>query len=336
MVSGLQEGVFAVDERYRLIFHNQTARRFLDLGEDTAGEPVWTTIAVPALAELCAQARDSGNPAAGEVHITRDGATYVFDARATSFESEAQRGVVAVLHDITNVRRLERIRTEFVANVSHELKTPLTAIRGYVETLIGGAIHDDANNLRFLHKIEQQVDRLTAMVSDVLSLARIEATGEASATETIDWRAVVHSVVERYRDAGKLHDHQCTVEAADEPVAIGGDLESMTQVLDNLIDNAIKYTPAGGTITVRAHNEDGFAVVEVEDSGIGISAADRGRIFERFFRADRARSRDTGGTGLGLAIVKHLVQGFGGEVRVTSELGRGSRFAVWAPAAARS
>ena len=331
MVAGLQDGVFAVDEYDNLLLHNQSAQRFLDLREGLSGEILWETIAVPELASMCAQARESGVPTAHEIHVTRGDATYVLSARATSFESDGQRGVVAVLHDITNLRRLERIRTEFVANVSHELKTPLTSIRGYVETLINGAIHDDENNLRFLSKIEQQVDRLTAMVSDVLSLARIEATGDVAEKTIIDWRPVVQGVIERYREAGELDDHVCTVEISDEAVTIAADEESMTQVLDNLIDNAIKYTPAGGTVTVRAHEHDGFAVLEVEDTGIGVSAADRERIFERFFRTDRARSRDTGGTGLGLAIVKHLAQGFGGEVRVTSELGRGSRFALWTP-----
>jgi len=330
MVAGLQEGVFAVDDEDRLVFHNRAAQRLLGLSDDLDGS-IWQAIAVPEIAELCRTTRASGKPAAQEIRLQRGDTTYVLDARATSFETHGQRGVVAVLHDVTNLRRLELMRTEFVANVSHELKTPLTSIRGYVETLLGGAIHDDANNLRFLGKIDQQVERLTAMVSDVLSLARIEATEGGRNGKINDWRQVIADVVEGYEEAGKLQRHTCKVETGDAPVRVRGDAESMTQVLDNLLDNAIKYTPGDGTITVRAYNRDGFAVLEVEDTGIGISAADRERIFERFFRADRARSRDTGGTGLGLAIVKHLTQGFGGEVRVDSELGRGTRFAVWSP-----
>jgi two-component system phosphate regulon sensor histidine kinase PhoR len=333
MVAGLQEGVFAVDEDDNLIFYNRAAQHLLEIGDEVADGDIWQAIGVPELTVLCEEARITGKPTASEFPLARGEATYVIDAHATAFESDGQRGVVAVLHDITSLRRLERMRTEFVANVSHELKTPLTSIRGYVETLIGGAIHDDANNLRFLGKIDQQVDRLTAMVSDVLSLARIEATDHAEVSAVTDWREVVTHVVEGYDEAGKLQRHTCTVETAEDPVIIRGDLESMTQVLDNLLDNAIKYTPQGGTITVRAFNDAGFAVLEVQDTGIGISAIDRQRIFERFFRADRARSRDTGGTGLGLAIVKHLAQGFGGEVRVHSELGRGSCFAVWVPTA---
>jgi two-component system phosphate regulon sensor histidine kinase PhoR len=331
MVAGLQEGVFAVDEDDNLIFHNRAAQKLLGVRDDMGGD-LWQALAVPELAELCLRARKTGRPALQEIRLERGDTTYVLDARATAFEADGQRGVVAVLHDITNLRRLERMRTEFVANVSHELKTPLTSIRGYVETLLGGAIHDDANNLRFLGKIEQQVDRLTAMVSDVLSLARIEATEGTEVSDLTDWREVVAQVVEGYREAGKLQRHSCEVELDDEPVVIRGDAESMTQVLDNLLDNAVKYTPGDGTITVRARNREGFAVLEVEDTGIGISTIDRERIFERFFRADRARSRDTGGTGLGLAIVKHVTQALGGEVRVASELGRGSRFAVWVPA----
>ncbi len=331
MVAGLQHGVFAVDDDDNLILHNRAARKLLDLEDGMSGETLWNAVAAPELVELCRQARQTGQPAASEIRIVRGDVLHAIDARVTSFEADGRHGAVAVLHDITNLRRLESMRSEFVANVSHELKTPLTSIRGYVETLIGGALHDEANNLRFLHKIEHQVDRLTAMVSDVLSLARIEATGRDDARDTIDWRSVVSGVIERYREAGKLHEHVCTIETGDEPVAIAGDAESMTQVLDNLLDNAIKYTPPGGAITVTTRNEGSFAVLEVEDTGIGISAADRERIFERFFRADRARSRDTGGTGLGLAIVKHLAQRFGGEVRVSSKLGHGSRFEVRAP-----
>jgi two-component system phosphate regulon sensor histidine kinase PhoR len=332
MVSELQEGVFAVDAGERLIFSNPAARRLLELPEEPGDEPVWAIIDVPDLEQLCAAARES-RTAQRVVRIENGGAEALLDARATSFESAGRQSVVLVLHDVTNLRRLERMRTEFVANISHELKTPLTSIRGYVETLIGGAIHDDANNLRFLGKIEQQVERLTAMVSDVLSLARIEDTERRAAAHPVDWRSVIESVVERYHDAGKLAGHDCATEMPDQSVAIEGDVESMTQILDNLLDNAVKYTPKGGKITIRALRRDGQAVLEVEDTGIGISAADRERIFERFFRTDRARSRDTGGTGLGLAIVKHLAQRLGGEVGVASELGKGSRFSVSAPAA---
>jgi two-component system phosphate regulon sensor histidine kinase PhoR len=332
MVSELQEGVLAVDAGERLIFSNPAARRLLGLPEEPGDEPAWVIIDVPDLEQLCAAARES-RTAQRVVRIENGGAEVLLDARATSFESAGQQSVVLVLYDVTNLRRLEGMRTEFVANISHELKTPLTSIRGYVETLISGAIHDDANNLRFLGKIEQQVERLTAMVSDVLSLARIEGTERRVAAQPVDWRSVIESVVERYRDAGKLADHGCVTEMPDQPVAIEGDVESMTQVLDNLLDNAVKYTPRGGKITIRTLRRGGQAVLEVEDTGIGISVADRERIFERFFRTDRARSRDTGGTGLGLAIVKHLAQRLGGEVRVTSELGKGSRFSVSAPAA---
>lgn len=331
MIAGLQEAVFAIDESSRLIFHNRAASQTFNFPEEATDASLWDFVSDPGIAELCDQARAAGSRARREIALIRDGEEIVLDARATSFESEGQQGVVVVLHDVSNLRRLERVRTEFVANVSHELKTPLTSIRGYVETLLGGAIHDDTNNLRFLGKIEQQVDRLSALVSDLLSLARIEATEPRSTLEHVDWRSVIEAVVESYREAGKLQDHTCEFEVPEAPVFIEGNVEAMTQVLDNLLDNAIKYTPAGGTITVRTYRDSGQAVMEVEDTGIGMSILDRTRIFERFFRADRARSRDTGGTGLGLAIVKHLVQGMGGEIRVASELGKGSRFAVWVP-----
>jgi two-component system phosphate regulon sensor histidine kinase PhoR len=331
MIAGLYEGVFAVDDENRLIFNNKAARKLLRLDKATTEGPVWELIDVPGLEKMCARAAESGRRAKKEITINRDGAEMLIEARANSFEGDGQRGVVVVLQDVTALRRLERMRTEFVANVSHELKTPLTSIRGYVETLIGGAIHDDAHNLSFLGKINQQVDRLTSMVQDVLALARIEAMEAQTATQPTDWCAIVERVVDDYRQAGKLQRHRFSVNVPDYPLYVDGEQQSMLQVLDNLLDNALKYTPAGGAVTVTLNETQDQIELEVADTGIGMSLADRERIFERFFRADRARSRDTGGTGLGLAIVKHLVQSLGGAVRVESELGEGSRFLVSLP-----
>jgi two-component system phosphate regulon sensor histidine kinase PhoR len=215
-----------------------------------------------------------------------------------------------------------------VANVSHELKTPLTAIAGFVDTLSRGALHDDENNLRFLNKIEQQVLRLDAMVSDLLSLAQIEADEESFFLEPVEWLPIVNAVIERYRDSGALDECSLTLDSGNDEICAFGQVEAMMQVLDNLLNNAIKYTPRGGTITVRVFARGDKAVLEVEDAGIGIATVDQERIFERFFCADKARSRASGGIGLGLSIVKHLVQKLGGAVEVESELGRGSLFRV--------
>lgn len=333
MVTGLQEGVIAIDDRDRLIFINDAAAQLLGLSPGTAtdGCPLDVLNATPGVSDLIVAARAADAAIRGELGVRRDGVEFVLDARVTPFAADGGRGIVVVLYDITDLRHLEKIRTDFVANVSHELKTPLTAIAGFVDTLSGGAIHDPQNNMRFLGKIEQQVLRLDALVSDLLSLARIEAAEEPFLAEPVDWLTVVDAVIERYRDSGELAALRLSVESGDQVIRAIGDGAMMMQVLDNLLGNAIKYTPRGGSIWVRLLARDDSAVLEVEDTGAGIAAADRERVFERFFRADKARSRATGGTGLGLSIVKHLVQRMGGHVELESELGKGSVFRVFLP-----
>ena len=330
MVAGLHEGVIAVNDRDHLIFSNDAANRLLGLSPDTAtsDRPLAELAATPGMTKLMVEARSADSAAHREITVQRNGVEFVLDARATPFTANRERGIVVVLYDVTNLRRFEKLRTDFVANVSHELKTPLTAIAGFVDTLSRGALHDDDNNLRFLNKIEQQVLRLDAMVSDLLSLAQIEADEESFFLEPVEWLPIVNAVIERYRDSGALDECSLTLDSGNDEICASGQVEAMMQVLDNLLNNAIKYTPRGGTITVRVFARGDKAVLEVEDAGIGIAAVDQERIFERFFCADKARSRASGGIGLGLSIVKHLVQKLDGAVEVESELGRGSLFRV--------
>tara|TARA_B100000315_G_C14579235_1_gene589580 strand:- start:1274 stop:3109 length:1836 start_codon:yes stop_codon:yes gene_type:complete len=330
MVAGLHEGVIAVNDRDHLIFSNEAANQLLGLSANTEAndKPLPELAANPGITKLMAEARSADSAKHREVTLQRGGTDFVLDARATPFTANLDRGIVVVLYDITNLRRLEKLRTDFVANVSHELKTPLTAIAGFVDTLSRGAIHDDENNLRFLNKIEQQVLRLDAMVSDLLSLAQIEAEEESFFLEPVHWMPVVDMVIDRYRDSGALEDFKFVLEAENHAIHSLGQVEAMMQILDNLLNNAIKYTPKGGEITVRVFSRRDEAVLEVEDAGIGIATIDQERIFERFFCADKARSRASGGTGLGLSIVKHLVQKLSGAVEVESELGKGSLFRV--------
>ncbi len=229
---------------------------------------------------------------------------------------------------ISELNRLENVRRDFVANVSHEIKTPLTSIKGYVETLLGGAIEDGANRIRFLEKIDRNAARLAALVQDILSLAKIEAGEDAFKPVPVEWNPIVHSVIARHEDTIHQKNLKIKVSAPAQTLVVMGDREAMTQVVDNLLSNAVKYTPDGGRITVSLYAKNGSAKLEVEDNGIGIPAEHLGRIFERFYRVDKARSRELGGTGLGLSIVKHLVSAMQGEVGVESELGVGSRFTV--------
>ncbi len=231
-------------------------------------------------------------------------------------------------HKISELHRLENVRRDFVANVSHEIKTPLTSIKGYVETLLEGAINDGENRVRFLEKIDRNAARLSNLVQDLLSLARIEAGEDSLKLSPVEWNPLVHSVLSRYEDAIQHKHLRVRVNAPAQPLVVSGDKEAIIQVLDNLLTNAIKYTPEGGRMTVTLSAKQQWARLEVEDTGIGIPAEHLDRIFERFYRVDKARSRDLGGTGLGLSIVKHLVSAMSGEVGVESIVGVGSKFSI--------
>jgi two-component system phosphate regulon sensor histidine kinase PhoR len=331
MLAAMVEGVIAVDAEDRVMFCNPAACQMLGVKDGNCAHFRDLSGAAPELSDLPRQARASGGAVRQEIALERGGADLALDAHATLFEGHAG-GVVVVLEDITNLKRLERVRRDFVANVSHEIKTPLTSIKGYVETLLTGALHDETNNVRFLRKIEDHVGRLSNIVQDLLSLAKIEAQEGSAPLRPVDWHPIMESVIRRQEPAILHRGLSCKMES-ERPGPVLGDEEAMTQVLENLLDNAVKYTPAPGSIHLRLFRDNGFVGVEVADTGYGIPERDLERIFERFYRVDKARSREMGGTGLGLSIVKHLVQTMHGEVSVESEVGKGSRFRVLLPSA---
>jgi len=242
-------------------------------------------------------------------------------------------GVAAVLvfHDVSNLKRLERIRKDFVANVSHELRTPLTSIKGYIEALIDGAKDDPQKCAEFLGIIQKHSDQLNALLADLLQLSTIESgqyqwqRGIVLIPEMID--KAVHLLQPQARKKGQ----EISTGLAEGVGTLTGDADKLIQVLINLIDNAIKYTPNGGRIRVEARQREDAVEIAVSDSGIGIPAKEIPRIFERFYRVDRARSREMSGTGLGLSIVKHIIEAHGGKVSVESQVGKGSRFVVTLP-----
>jgi two-component system phosphate regulon sensor histidine kinase PhoR len=252
------------------------------------------------------------------------------------------RGVLLVLHDTSELRRLERVRQEFVANVSHELKTPLSVIKACVETLLEGAADDPQHRAPFLERIAEQADRLHALILDLLSLARIESGTEVFQSQAVPLGPAVAACLERHRTRAKGKDLLLEAVAPSaafdgkEELAAWADEEAINQILDNLVDNALKYTPPGGRIAVSWRAENGEVCLEVRDTGIGIPEQDLPRIFERFYRVDKARSRELGGTGLGLSIVKHLVHAMQGSVQATSRLGQGTMFLVRLPRASVS
>jgi two-component system phosphate regulon sensor histidine kinase PhoR len=255
--------------------------------------------------------------------------------QATPLPGDPCPGVVLVMHDTTELRRLESLRQEFVANVSHELKTPLSSIKAYAETLRNGALDDREASVKFIERIEEQADRLHHLILDMLTLTRIESEQEVFEIVAVPVGEVVDACLDNYRPAADTKRIQLVSEPPQPACHVQADAEGLREILDNLVDNALKYTPEDGRVVVRWRTaEDSYsAVIEVADTGIGISDEELPRVFERFYRVDKARSRELGGTGLGLAIVKHLAQSFGGGVSVTSCRGQGSTFTVELPLA---
>ncbi|TLY33431.1 MAG: PAS domain-containing protein, partial [Nitrospirae bacterium] len=252
--------------------------------------------------------------------------------------TEESPGLVLVFHDITDLRRHEQVRKDFVANVSHELRTPLTTIKGYIEALQDGGVDDREQRARFLETLRKQTDRLNLLITDLLLLAKIESGQVPLKQEPVALAGLIDRTVGLLRPLIDQKQHRVVVKIPAELPPIRGDEERLGQVFSNLLDNAIKYTPEQGTITIsaelgKAAPPPAMIEVSVVDTGIGIPLQDLPRIFERFYRVDKARSRELGGTGLGLSIVKHLVEGHGGAVIVESLPGRGTKFLVRLPMA---
>jgi len=335
VLSGMAEGVVAVDSRRRLVFANPAAERLFGLGPDANGRLVAELIRVPPVQDAVAATLAGGEPYRGEVVVPGRGLAAANPALAlavqgTPLPGSPPSGAVLVFHDVTELRRLERMRQDFVANASHELKTPLASIKAYTETLLDWALHDDEVNGRFLGLIDEQVDRLNALIHDMLSLSKLESGQEPYRHEPTALAPVVRRCVEGQRDRAEAKGLALglAIDRLEDDVLVRADAEALRQILDNLIDNAIKYTAAGGSVEVGARLDGDEVVLSVADTGVGIPRDDLPRIFERFYRVDKARSREIGGTGLGLSIVKHLVQSLGGQVQVESRSGLGSTFIV--------
>jgi two-component system phosphate regulon sensor histidine kinase PhoR len=344
ILRSMVEGVAVIDSHERLVFCNRAFSEILNLDPASIeGRPLIELVRISELLGLIRRALQ------GEEGLQSDIATgfvqqrsfVVTAAPVNALEASASSGAgaekptgaVVVLHDVTELRRLERVRQDFVANVSHEFKTPLTAIQGFAETLLAGALDDPNNNRRFLEIIRDHATRLARLTDDLLKLARIEA-GKLE----IEFSAVgLTDLIEGCAETAllKASRKQITLEIDNPPglPAVRGDASLLRDVLQNLLDNAIQYTPAGGRIQVSATAGAREAVITVADTGIGIPVTEQERIFERFYRADAARSREAGGTGLGLSIAKHIVEAHGGRLWVESTVGSGSRFSLSIPLA---
>jgi len=328
ILDGMREGIVVTDGEGLVTLTNRSLRETLGLVQDPRGREPLEAGRIPELAEVLDRATREG-PCAAEADVHEPQRRSLLLSAAPLPDTHG--GAVAVVHDITELRRLERVRRDFVANVSHELRTPITSVLAAAETLQGEAITQPEVAARFVASIHRNASRLAAIVEDLLRLSKIESGGWKYELVDVPVRAMAERVVELAASAATAHQIAVRVEVADVTLAVRADEAALQLVMANLVDNAIKYSHQGGAVRITAEPVDKGVAIAVHDQGIGIDAPALDRIFERFYRVDKGRSREAGGTGLGLSIVKNLVQGMGGEVTVASEPGKGSAFTVTLP-----
>ncbi|MEW6411686.1 MAG: two-component system histidine kinase PnpS [Candidatus Zixiibacteriota bacterium] len=334
ILSSMSEGVIAVDASENILSLNEAAERLMDIKEiESVGRSVQEVLRNTDLQRLVRETLAAGHSVAGEIRVNGRGERF-FHVNATLLKDADGNGLgaVVVLNDLTKIKQLERVRKDFVANVSHELKTPVTSIKGFVETLLDGALDSRGDAEKFMRIIGKHADRLSSIIDDLLALSRIEEEAEEKQIElrVVSLRAVLVSAVQICQ--GKADSAKVKIEV-DCPETAQAELNPhlMEQAVVNLIDNAVKYSDEGGEVFVRGIAGENGVRISVQDNGCGIKQEHIPRLFERFYRVDRARSRDLGGTGLGLAIVKHIALTHKGAVRVESVYGRGSTFTIEIP-----
>ena len=372
VLQSMTEGVIVLDADRRIRFSNRAAHDLLELSEETdfQARPLLEFSRHPVLHDLVRNVLDSppgaevlsreieieGEPprsvavSAIQMHVSPQSPVW---HEEQALNGQAVSGVILALHDLTELKRLEAIRADFVANVSHELRTPLTAIKGYAETLLNGALNDPPMVTRFLAIIDRHSERLSRLIDDLLTLSDLELGKTELRHDRLVLGQLVDEVFELVKDKAASGQVRLSAALPESLPSLSGDPDRLHQVLLNLVDNGVKYTPAGGRVTVTARvaaassvsggNGDGsgqadhgWMEVAVADTGCGIPAADIPRLTQRFYRVDKARSRELGGTGLGLAIVKHIVQAHGGFLHIESQLDRGTTMRVFLPLGARA
>lgn len=342
ILRSMVEGVAVVDAQERLVFCNRAFSEILNVQSVTSeGNPLIEVVRSSELIGLIRKALhgEEGLQSDIEIGIVQPLSFSVTAAPVKALEADRNipadkpSGAVVVLHDVTELRRLERVRQDFVGNVSHEFKTPLTAIQGFAETLLAGAIDDPKNNRRFLEIIREHAARLARVTDDLLKLARIEAGKLELEFFPVGIQELIESCAETTLLKASRKQISFSMEIPSGLPSVRGDASLLHDVLQNLLDNAIQYTPPGGRVVAGAAAGPHDATITISDTGIGIPLADQERIFERFYRVDAARSREAGGTGLGLSIAKHIVEAHGGRLWVESAVGQGSKFSFSIPLA---
>jgi two-component system, OmpR family, phosphate regulon sensor histidine kinase PhoR len=322
VLKSMDSGVIAVDRDFRVMLINPYAKKIFGINRDIIGEKLLKTIRDFELEDIIKNKEYQREltifwPVKRDLRIKTADIIY----------GSEHMGTVAVIHDITDIKKLENMRSQFVANVSHELKTPLTSIKGFAETL--RYVEDEETRVKFLNIINDEAERLSRLISDILTLSQIEQT-RGIKDEPVDVSAAVSQVVMLVKNSADKKNIKLLTEG-DKIEGLHGDPDLLKQMLINLVDNAVKYSGEGSQVVISTGMKDGYGVLSVRDNGIGIPKEHLERLFERFYRVDAARSREQGGTGLGLAIVKHIVLGFKGTIEVDSEPDRGSKFTVKLP-----
>lgn len=334
VLASMIEGVIAVDNNEGVIRLNRAAAKLLGMtSEHALGRDLREVVRNPMLQEFVLQTLASAMPVEKDLWLyTPDERNVAVYGTALQSTGGQRIGALVVLNDVTRLRRLENVQREFVANVSHELKTPITAIKGFVETLLGGNEHRPEDIRRFLEIVRRHTERLDSIIEDLLSLSRIEQEERGKLECAVaDLHDIVTSAIQLCRARSSSKDIAIENHCA-QPMPARVNARLIEQAVVNLLDNAVKFSAPGRLVSVEGRREDGWWILSVRDQGCGISAEHLPRLFERFYRVDKARSRQSGGTGLGLAIVKHIVTAHGGEVGVESTLGQGSCFTIRLPA----
>lgn len=342
MLTSMVEGVMVLDRRGRVLQINPALERMFDVTRmEARGHPCSDVFRHPQLDTLVSTVLTTRRKEEDEILLHPSGRRLHIEASVTESDRENDACAILVFHDMTELRRLEIIRKDFVANVSHELRTPLTSIKGYIEALLDGAKDDPETSAQFLNIILKQSDRLNLILEDLLQLSKIESGQVQFRREPLHIQSVIERTLATIKPLADKKGHRLLSFVDDDLPTVIGDEDRLIQILSNLLDNAVKYTPEKGIITVAAHPVSDDAgqpamttavELSVTDTGMGIPEIDRPRVFERFYRVDKARSREFGGTGLGLAIVRHIVEGLGGRVWVEGNTPTGSRFVVRLPA----
>jgi len=332
LLNNTVNGIVMIGMEGRIIYANPAAVSLLGLGVDYIGKKHAEIVAAYEILDMIDEARASKQPVNRSIVLHTLGAkTIEVNVVPIKNEEIASQDVLVVLNDITEIKRLEKVRKDFVANVSHELKTPVASISGFSETLLDEGGRNPDNVMEFTKIIYDEAQRLAHLISGLLELSKLESDDTIPNIQTINLGQLVSGAVDRMSKISSLRHIVIRYEEPVIPVGLESDPDLIDQILMNLLDNAIKYSPDGGSIEVKLEEISDRIIIRVNDSGIGIPDKELPRIFERFYRVDKARSRKTGGTGLGLAIVKHLAENLGGQVTAESTLGHGSTFSFSLP-----